>query len=262
VGREEEIALLLRRWHEVKEGEGQVVLIGGEPGIGKSRLTRALRERLGQERYLALRYQCSPYHANSALYPIIEQFERAAGFGREDTAAQKLDKVESVLVRSEAQVGDVAALFAAMLSLPVDRYAAMNLSPQKQKEKTLEALVAQVEVLAQRDPVLMIYEDVHWIDASSQEVLDLLVPRLQRLPVLLIVTYRPEYIPRWSEQAHVTLLGLSRLGRRQGAELITKVTGGKVLPGEVLDQIVGHTDGVPLFVEELTKSILESKLLR
>ena len=262
VGREEEIALLLRRWQEAKDGEGKVVLVGGEPGIGKSRLTRVLRERLGQEQYLVLRYQCSPYHVNSALYPIIEQFERAAGFTREDTPEQKLNKLEVVLVGSDDQVAEMAPLFAGMLSLPVERYPPLNFSPQQQKDKTLEALASQVEALAQRQPVLMIYEDVHWIDATTQEALDLLVPRLQNLPILLIVTYRPEYSPRWSEHAHVTLLGLSRLGRRQGAELVAKVTGGSALPADVLEQIVAHTDGVPLFVEELTKSILESKLLR
>jgi class 3 adenylate cyclase/tetratricopeptide (TPR) repeat protein len=262
VGREEEISLLLRRWKEAEEGEGQVVLVGGEPGIGKSRLTRALRERLQQERYTVLRYQCSPYHLNSALYPTIEQFERGAGFAREDTPEQKLDKMEAVLAGSEALVVESAPLVAGMLSLPVDRYPPLNLSPQKQKEKTLEALALQVEALAQQQPVLMIYEDLHWIDPTSQEGLDLLVPRLQGLPVLLILTYRPEYNPRWSEQAHVTLMSLNRLGRRQGAELVAKLSGGKALPQEVQEQILAHTDGVPLFVEELTKSILESKLLR
>ena len=262
VGREEEIALLLRRWQQAKEGEGQVVLVGGEPGIGKSRLTRVLRERLGQEPHMVLRYQCSPYHVNSALYPAIEQFERAAGFTREDSADQKLDKLEAVLARSEQRVAESAPLFAALLSLPTERYPMLNLSPQKQKEKTLEALAGQVEALAQQQPLLLIYEDVHWMDATTQEAMDLLVPRLRNLPVLVLVTYRPEYSPRWTDQAHVTTLGLNRLGRRQGAELISKLTGGRALPQEVLDQILAHTDGVPLFVEELTKSVLESKLLR
>lgn len=262
IGREEEIALLLRRWREAKEGEGQVVLIGGEPGIGKSRLTRTLREQLGNEPYIALRYQCSPYHANSALYPVIEQFERAAGFVRDDTADQKLDKMQAVLAGSDVQIAEAAPLLASMLSLPTDRYPSLSLSPQKQKDKTLEALAMQVETLALDQTVLMIYEDVHWIDATSQEALDLLVPRLQRLPVMLVVTYRPEYSPRWSEQAHVTVLGLSRLGRRQGAALVEQLTGGKSLPSDVLEQIVTRTDGVPLFVEELTKSVLESKVLR
>jgi class 3 adenylate cyclase/predicted ATPase/ABC-type transport system involved in cytochrome c biogenesis ATPase subunit len=262
VGREEEIALLLRRWQQAKEGEGQVVLVGGEPGIGKSRLTRVLRERLDQQRHIVLRYQCSPYHLNSALYPAIEQFEHVAGFTREDTSEQKLDKMQAVLAGSEHQSAESAALFAALLSLPTERYPTLNLSPQKQKEKTLEALAGRVEALAQRQPLLILYEDVHWIDATSAEAMDLLVPRLRDLPVLVIVTHRPEYNPRWTDQAHVTTLGLNRLGRRQGAELVAKLTDGKALPVEVLDQILTHTDGVPLFIEELTKSVLESKLLR
>jgi class 3 adenylate cyclase/predicted ATPase len=262
VGREEEIALLLRRWQQAKEGEGQVVLVGGEPGIGKSRLTRALRERLAQEQHLVLRYQCSPYHLNSALYPVSEQFERAAGFTREDTAEQKRDKMQAALVGSAQRVASAAPLYVSLLSLPNERDPLLKLSPQKQKEQTLEALAAQVEALAQQQPLLMLWEDIHWIDATSQEFMDLLVPRLRHLSVLVIVTYRPESTPRWTDQAHVTTLGLNRLGRRQGAELVTKLTSGKALPQEVLEQILAHTDGVPLFIEELTKSVLESKLLR
>jgi len=262
VGREEEIALLVRRWQQAKEGEGQVVLVGGEPGIGKSRLTRVLRDRLGEEPHMVLRYQCSPFHVNSALYPVIEQFERAAGFTREDSAEQKLDKMQAVLVGTEQQLAEGGPLFAALLSLSAERYPTQNLSPQRHKEKTLDALAGHIEALAQRQPLLLMYEDVHWIDATSQEALDLLVPRLRDLPVLLVVTHRPEYTPRWTDQAHVTVLSLNRLGRRQGAELVAKVTAGKPLPKEVLDQVLAHTDGVPLFLEELTKSVLESKLLR
>jgi class 3 adenylate cyclase/tetratricopeptide (TPR) repeat protein len=262
VGREEEIALLLRRWEQAKEGEGQVVLVGGEAGIGKSRLTRVLGERLGDKQYAVLRFQCSPYHVNSALYPVIEQFERSAGFTREDSLAQKLDKMEAMLVGNERPLAENAPLFAALLSLSAERYPALNLSPQKQKEKTLEALVGRVEALARRQPVLMIWEDVHWIDATTHETLDLQVPRLRHLPVLMLVTHRPEYSARWSDQAHVTTLGLNRLGRRQGVELASKIAGGKALPQEVLEQILSHTDGVPLFIEELSKSVLESKLLR
>ncbi len=262
VGREEEVALLVRRWEQAREGEGQVVLVGGEAGIGKSRLTRALRERLGEDRHVVRHHQCSPYHLNSALYPVIEQFERVAEFAREDTPEQKLDKLHAVLAGDEAVIAESVPLLAAMLSLPVDRYPPLRLSPVQQKEKTLEALAGQIEALAQRQPLLLIYEDVHWIDATSQEALDLLVPRLRDLRVLMIVTCRPEYAPRWSHQAHVTALGLNRLGRRQATELVAKVVGGKTLPQEVLAQIVARTDGVPLFVEELTRSVLESGLLR
>jgi tetratricopeptide (TPR) repeat protein len=262
VGREEEVALLLRAWRQAREGEGRVVLISGEPGIGKSRLTQVLREQIAGEPHLTLRYQCSPYHLNSPLYPVTEQIEAVAGFTREDTPEQKLDKLEAVLVGSREQRAESAPLLAALLSLPTERYPPLKLSPQKQKEKTLEALADQVEALAQRQPVLMVFEDVHWIDPTSQEALDALVPRLQALSVLLVITYRPEYTPRWADQAHVTILGLSRLVRRQGMELVAKVTQGRALPAEVLEQIVAHTDGVPLFVEELTKSVLESGLLR
>ena len=262
VGREEEMALLLRRWRQAEGGKGQVVLLGGEPGIGKSRLIRVLREQIADQSYTALRYQCSPYHVNSALHPIIEQFERAVGFSRHDNSDQKLDKMQALLAVSEAQLAEASPLFAAMLSLPVDRYPPLKLSAQKQKERTLEALVGQIEALARREPLLLVYEDAHWTDPTSQEALDLLVPRLQSLPVLLIVTYRPEYTPKWAEQAHISLLALNRLDRRQAAELVAKLTGGKALPSELLEQILAHTDGVPLFVEELTKSVLESRLLR
>jgi predicted ATPase len=238
-----------------------VVLISGEPGIGKSRLTRVLQERLGQQDYRILRYQCSSYHVNSSLYPFIEQLERTAAFSRDNTAEEKRDKMRAALSGSEQHVADIAPLFTALLSLPTESYPALKLSAEKQREKTLEAVVEQIEALATQQPLVLLFEDVHWIDSSSQEALDLLVPRLQRRPALLILTHRPEFTPRWTDQAHVTVLGLNRLGRRQGAELVGRLTRGKSLPPEVLDQILAHTDGVPLFVEELTKSVLESKLL-
>ncbi len=262
VGREEEVELLLRRWAQAKTGEGQVVLLCGEPGIGKSRITQVLRERIAAEPHTRLRFQCSPFHTHSALHPAIEQFERAAGFAREDTPEQKLDKMEALLGEAVEEVKSIAPLFAALLSLPADRYPPLNLSPQKQKEKTLEALSAQVEALSAKRPVLMLLEDAHWVDPTTQEAFELTVSRIAQHRILLVITYRPEYIAPWVGQPNVTSLTLNRLSRRQGTELVTKLTAGKALPPEVLEQILAHTDGVPLFVEELTKSVLESSLLR
>jgi class 3 adenylate cyclase len=261
VGRTEEVALLVRHWNVARSGEGQVVMLSGEPGIGKSRLTQALRERIKSEPHTALRYQCSPFRLNSALFPIIEQSEFAAGFAREDTAEQKLDKLEAVLVGSQPQRAESAPLFAALLSLPTERYPPLGLSPQRRKEKILEMLVGQVEALSRLQPVLIVFEDAHWIDPTSQELLDVMVPRLRAVPVLLVLTYRPQYTPRGLEYAHVATLGLTVLPQELGTELVGKVTQGKALPPEVLAQIVAHADGVPLFIEELTKSVLESRLL-
>ena len=262
VGREEEVELLLRRWAQAKTGEGQVVLLCGEPGIGKSRITQVLRERIAAESHTRLRYQCSPFHTHSALHPVIEQFERAAGFAREDTPEEKLDKMEALLGEGVAEVKSVGPLFAALLSLPVDRYPPLNLSPQKQKEKTLEALSVHVEGLAAKRPVLMLLEDAHWVDPTTQELFELTISRLTQHRILLVITYRPEYSAPWVGQPNVTSLTLNRLNRRKGTDLVAKLTRGRTLPPEVLDQILTHTDGVPLFVEELTKSVLESRLLR
>jgi len=261
VGREEEMSLLLRCWQQARDGAGQVVLVGGEAGIGKSRLCHVLRERFG-ESHIALRYQCSPHYTNSALYPVIEQLEFAAGFARDDTPDQRLDKIEALLAGSEVEIAEAAPLIAALLSLPTSRYPALQLSPRRQKERTLEILVGQVEALAHRGPVLMVFEDVHWVDPTSQELLDALVPKLQGLPVLLVATHRPEYVSPWVGQPNVTSLALHRLERSKVAQFIGEMTVGRVLPPEVLEKILSHTDGVPLFVEELTKSVLESGLLR
>lgn len=262
VGREEEIAVLMRRWEQAKQGEGQVVLLSGEPGIGKSRIIQALRERIAAGPHIRLRYQCSPFHTNSALHPVIEQFERAAAFTRDDGAEQKLDKLEKLLREGGADITATAPLIAALLSLPAGRYLALTYSPQKQKEKTLEALREQVEGLSAKSPVLMMFEDVHWVDPTTQEVLDLIVSRLAQYRVLLVVTFRPEYSSKWTGQPHVTTMTLSRLSHRVGAQIVKQLTADKPLPGEVLEQILVKTDGVPLFVEELTKATLESGLLK
>jgi class 3 adenylate cyclase/tetratricopeptide (TPR) repeat protein len=262
LGRDEESMLLGQCWERARAGEGQVVLIGGQPGIGKSRLTEGLRESIAGQSHASLNCQCSPFHLNSPLHPFIEQFEVSAGFARDDTPEVQLQKMEAALMDATPHGEESASLFAALLSLPIDRYAPLQLSPRKQKEKTLEALVGRVETLSRKYPVLMVVEDVHWIDPTSQELLEILVQKLHELPVLLVITYRLEYEPAWADQPGVTTLTLVRLGRNEGARLVGTLTKGRTLPPEVLDEILTRTDGVPLFVEELTKSVLESGLLR
>jgi class 3 adenylate cyclase len=262
VGRDEELALLQRRWQQAKAGDGCVVLVSGEPGIGKSRLAQTLLERLSGEPYTRLRFYCSPHHQDTALYPTITQLERAAGFRREETADERLDKLEAVLSQAADDLGEAAPLLAALLSLPADeRYPPLKFTPQKQKEKTLQALVAQIEGLAARQPLLMLFEDAHWSDPTSLELLDLIIDRVPALPVFLILTYRPEFAPPWVGRPHISLLSLSRLAPRQRAEMIVGVTGGKALPEDIAAQIRDRTDGVPLFVEELTKAVIESGVL-
>jgi predicted ATPase len=262
IGRDEEIDLLLRRLARAKAGDGQVVLISGEPGLGKSRIAVALEQRLRVEPHLRQRNFCSPYRQDSALYPFIDQIRRAAGFAPADFPVTKLGKLEALLARSSLPEEDVAFLVD-LLALPTsERHPLPNLSPQRKKERTLEALLRGLEGLARRQPVVAIVEDAHWIDPTSRELLDLAVPRVRNLPVLLIVTFRPEFQPPWTSQPHVTMLVLNRLDRRERAALVTYIAGGKALPDDVVAQIVERTDGVPLFVEELTKSVLESELLR
>ena len=263
VGREHEIGLLLERWGRAKEGEGQVVLLVGEPGIGKSRLVRALRGRLESEPHTALSHYCSPHHQTSPLYPVTSLLERAAGFAADDPTAVRLDKLEALLALSTDNGSAVAPLLAALLSLATDeRYPPLDMSPHRQKERTLEVLADQLLGLAAHRPVLALYEDVHWADPTSLELLDLVVDRVQGAPALVLITFRPEFVPPWTRYAHVTALTLSRLSRRQGAAMVERLSAGKALPATVLDQIVAKTDGVPLFVEELTRAVLETNLLR
>jgi class 3 adenylate cyclase/predicted ATPase len=261
VGRELELASLLDHWTQAKKAEGQVVLLPGEPGIGKSRLIRALRQRLATEPHVAVSHFCSPHHVDSALHPIIGQLERAAAFAPNDPPEVKLGKLEALLGQATDELGEAVPLIGGLLGIAAgERYPRLNLNPQQQKRRTLEALVEQLAGLARTRPVLDIYEDVHWIDPSTLELLDVVVRRVRSLPVLLLISYRPEFQPPWGDQPHVTELPLNRLSRSNGRALVERVSG-KGLPSEVLEQIVTRTDGVPLFIEELTKTVVESGLL-
>jgi class 3 adenylate cyclase/predicted ATPase len=263
VGREQEVALLLDRWRRAKDGKGQTVLLSGEPGVGKSRTVRTVCEFVEGEPHLRLRYQCSPLHTSTAFHPFVGQLERAAGFAHDDTAAAKLDKLEALLAQGTVRVGEVAPLLAAMLSIPIDgRYPPLAHGPERQRELTIEALVEQLVGLAWQQPVLCAFEDLHWADPSTLDVLDPVIERLGCERVLLLLTCRPEFAPPWRSRSRITAHSLSRLPRRQSAALAERVTGGKALPPEVLEEIVARTDGVPLFIEELTRTVLESGLLR
>jgi predicted ATPase len=255
VGRDEELELLLRRWQQAKAGEGRVVLVSGEPGIGKSRLTAALSQTIRNDHHTRLRHFCSPYHQDSALYPFIIQLEYAAGFTRDDTAEEKLSKLRELL-RPGARGDEEIELVADLLSLP-NTAADLNLSPQRKRERLFEALLNQFAAVAQSRPVLMVFEDAHWIDPTSRELLDLTLDRVTRLPVLVVVTFRPELQHAWSGQPHVIMLALNRLGSHDGAALVERLAGNTGLSREIIDEIVERTDGVPLFVEELTKAVLE-----
>ena len=256
---EEELEALCRLWQKAKTGDGQAVLLSGEAGIGKSRLGAALLERLADEPHTRLRYFCSPERTDSALYPIIGQMERAAGLARDDDPKGKLDKLDAMLARTSTS-GEDAALFAEMLSLPNDgRYPALELAPQKRRQRTLEALMVQASALARNQPVLMIFEDIHWVDPTSLDVLGQLLDRLQPLPVLLLATFRPEFNAPWAGLGHVTSLTLSRIGKRDAAAMVASLTEGKALARDVMDEIVDRTDGIPLFVEEMTKAVLEAE---
>src|SRR4029453_2144455 len=261
-GREEEIELLLRRWRHAAQGEGRVVMLTGEPGVGKSHISLALDDRFQSEPHITLRYFCSAHHTNSALFPFIGQIERAAEFERSDSPTEKLSKLDVLVAQSTADPEHTAVL-ANLLALPAsDRYQLQELSPQKRKENTLAALLAQLKGMAARQPVFMIFEDLHWIDPTSLELLAATVECVSQLRVLVLVTARPGFTPSWPSYPPMATIQLARLGRRDGAALVERVTGGKTLPKEVMDEILARTDGVPLFIEELTKTVLESGLLQ
>jgi predicted ATPase/class 3 adenylate cyclase len=261
-GREDVMELLLSRWRRATLGQGQVVMLTGDPGIGKSHIALAFDDRLEGEPHITLRYFCSAHHANSALFPFIGQLERAAGFERSESPTQKLSKLQTLVVQSTVDP-EQASVVANLLALPSsDRYQLQELTPEKRKEKTFEALLAQLNGMAARQPVFMIFEDIHWIDPTSLELLAATVEYVSQLRVLVLVTARPEFTPSWQSYPHMTTIPVTRLGRRDGAALVERVTGSKTLPKEVMDEILARTDGVPLFIEELTKTMLESGLLQ
>jgi class 3 adenylate cyclase/tetratricopeptide (TPR) repeat protein len=262
IGREAESALSRDRQRRAWQGEGQIVLISGEAGIGKSCFSAWLAEQVADEPHTRLRYQCSPFHRDSALHPFVQQLERAAQIVPDESPERKLDKLEAVLQLAKARMHEIAPLIASLLSIPLGtRYPPLGMSPAQQRRQTLSALLDQLEGLAQHKPLLMLFEDAHWADATSLELLNLAIERVRRLPVLLLVTFRPEFEAPWKGLPDVATVALGKLDRSQAEMMVARVTGGRKLPAEVMAQIVAKTDGVPLFVEELTKNVLESGLL-
>jgi class 3 adenylate cyclase len=257
IGRDEQLDLLLRRWRQAKAGEGQVVLISGEPGIGKSRIAAAISQAIQSDPHMRLRYFCLPSYQSSALYPFIVQLERAAGWAREDTPEQKLAKLQDLLV-AEDHRDDEITLLAELLALP-NSAGDLKLSPQRKRDKLFEALLCQFETASQRRPVLIVFEDAHWIDPTSRELLDLTVARVSGMPILLVITCRPEFQHPWEGQSHMTALALNRLGKNDVLALVECLAGNAGLPGKTVDEIAERSDGVPLFVEELTKAVLETR---
>ena len=262
VGRDQEVGLLLDRWEHVRDGRGHVVLLSGEPGIGKSRLVRVLKDHITAEGSLSWECRSSPYHQDSALYPLIDLFERALQFDRDDAPPERVAKIEAGLVRYGLAQPDTVSLWAAFLSVAVPDQPPVNLTPQRQKEKTFEAIVALLLALAAEQPLLFIVEDLHWADPSTRELVDVVFGQVPAASILMLMTSRPDFRPPWAHRSHFTNLTVNRVTRKQTELMVERVTGGKPLPAEVLQQVVAKTDGVPLFVEELTRMVLESGWLR
>src|SRR5215471_2767561 len=264
VGRDEEIGLLRRRWQQSKEGVGQVVLISGEAGVGKSSLVSLIRAQVAEEGFPRITFRCSPYHTNSVLYPVIAHIQRLLQFDRDDRVETKIAKLERNLAPYALAVENVVPLFAALLSLPLPEghYPALNMSPQQQRQQTLEALNAWLFAEAERQPLLVLWEDLQWADPSTLQLLGLVAERVSTAALLSVLTFRPEFLPPWPTHSHMTSIALSRLERSQVEALITNLALGKRLPPEVVAHVVTRADGVPLYVEELTKTLLESGLLQ
>ncbi|MER3447191.1 MAG: hypothetical protein C4291_10270 [Candidatus Dadabacteria bacterium] len=263
IGRDSELNLVLNCWDDVKRGVGQVVLINGEPGIGKSRLLKELQGHIRRESYIKLECRCLPYYKNSALYPIIDLPQRLLGLKREDSLERKIDRLEGVLKEYGFPIHEVIPLFASLLSLPLpDRYTPVSLTPEKQKQRILEAPSDWLIKVSQKQPVLLIVEDLQWVDPSTVELLNLLIEREPAYRILIALIFRPEFNSPWAVRSHIVNLTLSRLAQKDVKVMIENVTGGKLLPSEVVEQIIVKTDGVPLFVGELTKMIIESGLLK
>ena len=262
VGGDEEVEILLRRWQRAMQGDGEIVLITGEPGIGKSRLLHALHDHLADQPHTPVRLQCSPFHTNSALYPMIDQIERAAGFVPGDDAPAKLEKLEALLAIPGAPSAETAPLFASLLSIPADgRYTPPSIGPQQQKEMTLRLLCERLLANAAMRPLLLVLEDAHWSDPTTLELMDRIIDRVPESPVLVVITYRPDFAAPWIGRPRVAQVTLNRFDRRLCALMCQTVAGAEMLPDGLVEGIVERTDGVPLFVEELTRVVLESRLL-
>ena len=263
VGRDEELELLTRRWHQSKQGSGRVLLVVGEPGIGKSRLVQALRDRVGSEAWTQTVFHCSPHHQSSALHPVIERLARASGIERDDKAGTRLNKLEALLARSGEGNPEEIALLSSLLSIPAsDRFPVPALPPQRLKERTFAALMAYLKRMTGLGPLLAIFEDIHWIDPTSLELLSWMVEQAPTMRILIVATSRPEFKVPWPTSRHTSSMLLGRLDRYEGHALISAVTGGRSLPPDVIEQILDRTDGVPLYIEELSRTIMESGLLR
>ncbi len=262
VGRAQQVGLLIERWEQAQERDGQAVLIAGEAGLGKSRLLQAFRERLADTPHSWLECRCTPYTEGSAFHPLIELVEQGLGFKPDDDPETRLRRLEGGIERAGLSVPDVVPLIAALLSLPLpERYPPLRQSPELQRKQTMEALVAWTLALAEQQPLVMLYEDLHWCDPSSVELLGLLLAQIPTAQVLTLLTFRPAFVPPWPARSHLTPLAVNRLSRRQATHMIGGMTRGVPLPGTVVERIVERADGVPLFVEELTKMVLESDLV-